>query len=142
MALLERTAQLASLLALFGDVQAGHGRLALIAGDAGSGKTTLVRSFTESIAGSVRAMWGQCDPMTTPRPLGPLLDIAPELGDEVVQALRRGNRTEVFDITLTALASRDTPGVVVFEDLHWADDATLDLVRFLSRRLAAVNLLL
>ena len=142
MDLLERSAELASLSRLFRDAQAGHGRLALIAGDAGSGKTTLVRSFTDSIAGSTRAMWGQCDPMTTPRPLGPLLDIAPELGDELVQALRSGNRAEVFDITLAALASRDTPAVVVFEDLHWADDATLDLVRFLSRRLAAVNLLL
>ena len=58
MDLLERTAQLASLSALFRDAQSGHGRLALIGGDAGSGKTTLVRSFTDSIARAAQAMWG------------------------------------------------------------------------------------
>jgi DNA-binding CsgD family transcriptional regulator/tetratricopeptide (TPR) repeat protein len=82
-----------------------------------------------------------CDSLSTPRPLGPLRDVADELGPEV-SALVRGSAAqhEIFAAVLDALRSR--PRVFVAEDLHWADEATLDLMRFLARRIAALPLLL
>jgi DNA-binding CsgD family transcriptional regulator len=142
MELLERTSQLSTLTALLRDAEAGYGRLALVAGDAGSGKTALLRNFSDTVAASTPPLWGMCDPMTTPRPLGPLLDIAPQLGGELVHALKNASRGDVFDSTLTALASRDRASVIVFEDMHWADEATLDLLSFLGRRLGALRLLM
>jgi hypothetical protein len=81
MDLLERDQQLETLASLFRDAQAGSGRLALVAGDAGSGKSVLLRRFCDSIAKATPAMWGICDPLSTPRPLGPLVDIAAQLGE-------------------------------------------------------------
>lgn len=142
MELLERDEQLAILSELLREVEAGHGRLGLVSGEAGSGKSALLRHFCESSGTTTPALWGMCDPLTTPRSLGPLLDIAPHLGEDMKTVLASGTRDAVFEATLTALAGRDTSVVIVFEDLHWADEATLDLVRFLGRRLGALNLLL
>jgi DNA-binding CsgD family transcriptional regulator/tetratricopeptide (TPR) repeat protein len=142
MDLLERDQQLETLASLFGDAQAGSGRLALVAGDAGSGKSVLLRRFCDSIAKATPAMWGICDPLSTPRPLGPLVDIAPQLGEHVCALLKGAHREGVFEATLDALASRNGVVVVVFEDLHWADESTLDLVRFLGRRIGNMNVLL
>ena len=82
-----------------------------------------------------------CDSLSTPRPLGPLRDVADELGPSV-SALLRGTAAqhEIFAAVLDALRAR--PRVFVVEDLHWADEATLDLVRFLARRIAGLPLLL
>ncbi|MBV8528310.1 MAG: AAA family ATPase [Candidatus Dormibacteraeota bacterium] len=142
MELLERAPQLERLAALLRGAESGHGRLAFVAGDAGSGKSSLLRAFCQSVSPATQSFWGMCDPLTTPRPLGPLLDIAPHLGVELAPLLRGAHRADVFDAMLATLAARDTAVVLVFEDLHWADDATLDLVGFLSRRLAALKLLL
>lgn len=142
MELLERGPQLATLAALLLDAESGHGRMALVAGDAGSGKSTLLRRFCDSVAASTPTMWGMCDPLTTPRPLGPLLDIAPALGGDVASLLRSANRDGVFDATVAALATRERSVVIVVEDLHWADEATLDLVRFIARRLGSLGLLM
>lgn len=141
MELLERAPHLGRLAEMVRDAEAGHGRLAFVAGDAGSGKSSLLREFCDSVS-PTPSLWGMCDPLTTPRPLGPLLDIAPGLGGELPALLNSANRADVFDAALAALAARDRALVIVFEDLHWADDATLDLVRFLARRLGALKLLL
>ena len=142
MELLERDQQLGALSALLRDVEAGEGRLALVAGDAGAGKSALVHRFCESMPEPRDAMWGMCDPLSTPRPLGPLIDIAPQLGDGIGELLSSGQREGLFEATRAALAARRMPGVAVFEDLHWADDATLDLLRFLGRRLRTSRVLI
>lgn len=142
MELLERDQQLGALNALLREVEAGEGRLALLAGDAGAGKSALVRTFCESMPEPRDAMWGMCDPLSTPRPLGPLVDIAPHLGDGIGDLLSSGRREGLFEATRAALADRRKPAIAIFEDLHWADDATLDLLRFLGRRLRAVRVLL
>jgi DNA-binding CsgD family transcriptional regulator/tetratricopeptide (TPR) repeat protein len=119
---------------------AGHGSVVLVAGEAGIGKTVLLRAFVERAR--AQPLWGMCDSLSTPRPLGPLRDVADELGPSV-PALLRGTAAaqhEIFAAVLDALRSR--PRVFVVEDLHWADEATLDLVRFLARRIAALPLLL
>ena len=118
---------------------AGHGSVVLVAGEAGIGKTVLLRAFVERAR--AQPLWGMCDSLSTPRPLGPLRDVADELGPSV-SALLRGTAAqhEIFAAVLDALRAR--PRVFVVEDLHWADEATLDLVRFLARRIAGLPLLL
>lgn len=136
MRLLERDPQLELLRGLFASAATGHGGMALLGGEAGAGKTVLMRSFIKAGGLVDRAMVGACDPLGTPRPLGPLLDIAPRLGPEFETAAAGGVvRADVFGMLLAALGSGREPDLVVFEDVHWADDATLDLLRFLGRRL-------
>ena len=113
----------------------------LVAGEAGIGKTVLLRAFVERVRAQAQPLWGMCDSLSTPRPLGPLRDVADELGAAVPDLLRgTAAQHEIFAAVLDALRSR--PRVFVVEDLHWADEATLDLVRFLARRIAALPLLL
>jgi DNA-binding CsgD family transcriptional regulator len=103
----------------------GRGSMVLLGGEAGIGKTTLVRQVAREVSG---AWLGACDPLETPRPLGPLLDMAPEL---LVGSPSRG---DVLAAVLGRLSTQDAPALVIFEDVHWADQATLDLLRFLGRR--------
>jgi predicted ATPase len=117
----------------------GRGSVVLVAGEAGVGKTVLLRAFAEQL--SVPVLWGMCDPLSTPRPLGPLRDVAGELGPAVAAVLRdAAARHEIFAAVLEAL--RAPSRTLVVEDLHWGDEATLDLVRFLARRISALPLLL
>ena len=103
------------------------GRVVVVAGEAGIGKTALVASLAEAH----RVLWGACDPLITPRPMGPLRDVARELGGSLAAAIESGSREGVLAAALDELAA-GASAVLVVEDLHWADDATLDL---LARRL-------
>ncbi|MDQ7844176.1 MAG: AAA family ATPase [Armatimonadota bacterium] len=75
MKLLEREQNLKDLKGWMDEAAAGHGRLVFIAGEAGVGKTALLRLFAQSVEGIARVAVGACDPLSTPRPLGPLLDV-------------------------------------------------------------------
>ncbi|GAA4560791.1 ATP-binding protein [Pseudonocardia xishanensis] len=119
----------------------GCGSVVLVTGEAGIGKTVLLRELVERTRSAAGSLWGMCDPLSTPRPLGPLRDVARALGGGVPELLRAGaDQHEVFATVVDALRGR--PRVFVVEDLHWADEATLDLVRFLARRIEALPLLL
>src|SRR5688500_6134498 len=76
MELLERTPLLSELGALLREAASGRGALALVGAEAGGGKSALVGRFCAEARGSARILVGACDPLATPRPLGPLLDIA------------------------------------------------------------------
>ena len=115
----------------------GRGRLVLIGGEAGIGKTTLVRAFCEGSA-SLRVLWGACDALYTPRPLGPFADMAQEAGGELGAVVEAGATPAVLVAALAGELGRRSPSVVVLEDLHWADEATLDVVRLLARRIESV----
>ena len=129
--LLERSDQLSALGDSLDSVAAdGGGRLVLVRGEAGVGKTALLRRFREDRDGAVRILWGNCDPLFTPRPLGPLLAL-PELEDVVAGEVLPH---EVVAALVDELR-RPAPTVFVLEDLHWADEATLDVLRLLCRRL-------
>ena len=129
--LLERSEQLSALGESLDSVAGeGSGRLALVRGEAGVGKTALLRRFREDRAGAVRILWGNCDPLFTPRPLGPLFAL-PELRDVVARDVLPH---EVVSALVDELR-RPAPTVFVLEDLHWADEATLDVLRLLCRRL-------
>lgn len=134
MRLLERDDALA-VLARATEAARTAGQLVSVSGEAGIGKTAVVRAFAERTA--ARVVWGHCDALATPRPLGPLLDMAGHLGGTTSRALEAGvPRHLVFAAFLADLVRATDPVVTVFEDVHWADDATLDLLQFVGRRIA------
>jgi len=140
MDLLERERDLAQLTAWFGPPAAGSGCVVLIGGEAGVGKTALVQRFSEQLHG-VRVLWGACDALFTPQPLAPLYDIARHTQGELLTALTAGSsRDAIFTCALGELERTKT--LVIFEDLHWADEATLDLLRYLGRRIRRTQAML
>jgi DNA-binding CsgD family transcriptional regulator/tetratricopeptide (TPR) repeat protein len=138
MELLERTDHLAQLAALLDDAARGSGRLVFLSGEAGVGKSALAQEFGDSIAGRARVLLGNCDALATPRPLGPLVDVASALNGEVGEILRSGRREGLFEAVLKDFVTHRRPTVLVIEDVQWADESTLDLIRYLGRRVGSV----
>ena len=141
--LLERSDQLRDLRAALARVVNGsHGETVLVTGDAGIGKTTLLRHFTTSVRNRARVFWTACDPLFAPRPLGPLLELADAVGGDLHDQIAGGGHA--FDVASALLRelSLAAPAVVVIEDLHWSDEATLDVIRLLARRIDSVPVLL
>ena len=140
--LLERESQLASLAEYAGEARQGDGRLVLIAGEAGVGKSALVEQAERGLP-EAAWHWGACDGLFTPRPLGPLYDIAGGLGGELLELCRAdAPREELFGALLRQVSAPGKPHVLVVEDVHWADEATIDLLRFLGRRIRDIPVLL
>lgn len=136
--LLERAELLNVLGGLLSVASNGNGLLVLLGGEAGVGKTSLVHSF--AAGQSIRVLSGACDPLATPRPMGPLFDIAADLGGPLQALLDSdGERDRAFRLLLQELISE--PTMVVLEDVHWADEATLDLLRFVGRRIGSTKAL-
>jgi DNA-binding CsgD family transcriptional regulator len=120
---------------------AGGGCIALVHGEAGIGKTALVREFTRRCP-QRRVLWGSCDDLYTPRVLAPLHDIASQSKGTLFEAINAGaNRDVIFNVVLDDL-EHGTPATFVFEDMQWADEATLDLLKFLGRRIARTRAIL
>lgn len=133
--LLEREELLESLAAHLDDARSGEGSMVLVAGEAGSGKTSLVGTFVASLDDSTLVIQGACDPLTTPRPLSPLHDFAAD-PDSGLGDLAPGDRPaiELFTEVIERLRRTIRPIVMVVEDVHWADEGTLDFLRFVGRR--------
>ncbi|HET8984423.1 MAG TPA: AAA family ATPase [Trueperaceae bacterium] len=122
---------------------ASTGRLVLIGGEAGVGKSALVRAFLTGLPSGPLKLIGACEALSAPRPLGPVLDFSHLIGDEFRALVEAGDqRQRIFTLLADRLRSAPQPHVLVIEDLHWADDATLDLVRFLGRRVGEWRALL
>jgi DNA-binding CsgD family transcriptional regulator/tetratricopeptide (TPR) repeat protein len=140
-ALRERSEQLSALAEMLADVgSSGQGRLVLVCGEAGIGKTALLRRFCD-VSGSTHVLWGKCDELYTPRPLGPMFEIAGRSGP--LAELLRGEATP-YEVTslLLEMLDADRPTIVVLEDMHLADEATLDVLRLLGGRAASVPALI
>jgi len=104
MKLLERAGFLDTLTGYAQDARQGSGRLVLVSGESGMGKTALVEAFQQQL-GQARWLWGACDGLLTPRPLGPLFDIGPQAGGELAVLCRRGAaRDQLFTAFLAELA--------------------------------------
>ncbi len=141
MALIERQRQLDELQDALAEAARGRGRLVLVGGEAGGGKTALLEAFCRRLGNDCRVLRGACDGVITPRPLGPVHDLAAQAGRPLADALGAGStRYELLAALLDELESA-APTVVVLEDLHWADEATLDLLRLVARRLAGTGAL-
>lgn len=140
MALLERELYLEQLQTALNDAAAGCGRLVLISGEAGIGKTSLVEQFTRQQTTARRVLWGACDDLFTPRPLGPLHDMAAQTQSNLSHLLHsNAPHATLFSTFLAELQGR--PLIAIFEDMHWADEASLDLVRYLGRRIGRTSAL-
>jgi DNA-binding CsgD family transcriptional regulator/tetratricopeptide (TPR) repeat protein len=132
--LLERDAVLARLRALAVTAATGDGRLVLLTGEAGIGKSALLRRLVDDLGDDMRVWSGACERLFAARPLGPLADMLPQLPNEVADAMRLAAPVhELLPSLLDAL--QQAPTLLVIEDVHWADEATLDLVALLARRL-------
>jgi DNA-binding CsgD family transcriptional regulator/tetratricopeptide (TPR) repeat protein len=133
--LLERDRELAVLREALARVDAGEGgALVLVHGEAGVGKTTLLRDFSRKHAEQGRVLWGSCEALFTPRPLGPFLDVADEVGGEFHDLVAAGTLPHEVASALVRELHNGPAAILVLEDLHWADEATLDVVRLLARR--------
>src|SRR5215472_7159511 len=142
MDLLERDHCFEQLSMLFRTATTGSGRTVLVSGEAGIGKTTLVELFVSQHCRAARQLWGACEALFTPRPLGPLYDIAAQTRGTLSALLSRDTpRHMMFSAFLDDLQKGASPTVVVFEDVHWADEATLDLIKFLGRRIPQLTTL-
>ncbi|MFZ0903452.1 MAG: AAA family ATPase, partial [Mycobacterium sp.] len=145
-ALLERESVLAELEHCLRSAARGAGRVVLLRGEAGVGKTAVIRRFVGGLGQQMRVLPGWCDPLAAPRPLGPLLDALAALSGAqaaaVSQAIDRGDSEGVYASVLRLLADTTSGWVWVIEDAHWADGGTLDLLRFVARRVASLPVLL
>jgi len=134
-------------LDLLGDLlreSARGGRVAVVAGEAGIGKSVLVTEFARRCGPAARVLWGGCDRLITPRALGPLHDIGRQTRGVLADRLSAGAaREEIFAAFLDELSGppqRPRP-VVVVEDAHWADEATLDWLVWSGRRIGRMSAL-
>jgi DNA-binding CsgD family transcriptional regulator/tetratricopeptide (TPR) repeat protein len=132
--LLERDEPLADLQSSLARARTGAGRLVLVGGEAGVGKTALVRRLCDELGLAATVHWGECDPLLTPRPLAPFHEIADAAGGPVRDAINAGASTHQVAAAVLGAGDRRTPLVLVLEDVHWADEATLDVLRVLGRR--------
>lgn len=142
MELLERNSYLETLDILYHQASSGEGHTIFVMGEAGIGKTSLVNAFLKQVGDSSLIYVGACDSLFTPTPLGPLYDIARKISHSFWKLLRsETDRACIFASLIQELEFKSVPIVLVFEDVHWADEATLDLIKFLARRISRLNCL-
>ncbi|HVK52243.1 MAG TPA: AAA family ATPase, partial [Pseudoxanthomonas sp.] len=139
MNLFERESQLESLDRLLEAAVGGAGSVVLVGGEAGIGKTSLLTAFRQR-HDTINLWWGSCDALQTPHPLAPLHDIIRNNPVGFGRQLDSLGRMQLFEAVLAELQL--APTLFVVEDAHWADEATLDLLRFLGRRLQQTPCLL
>ncbi|MBV8578627.1 MAG: AAA family ATPase, partial [Acetobacteraceae bacterium] len=141
--LVERVEFLRQLDEKLARARRGAGQAVFISGEAGIGKSALIRAFSAGVPSCGVVARGYCEALTTPRALGPVLEILFQLGLKSLSDVEAGHAREVaFNEALARLRVAEQETVVVLEDLHWADEASLDFVRFLGRRIGQTRALL
>lgn len=137
--LLEREAELAVLNGTVAAAGRDGGSFVLISGEAGIGKTSLLSTFVDGLDAGVRVLSGVCDDLATPRTLGPFHDMARKGAKRLRDALGSQQHSVLFPSVLAELDDPLATVIVTIEDVHWADDGTLDVLRFLARRLESLH---
>jgi DNA-binding CsgD family transcriptional regulator/tetratricopeptide (TPR) repeat protein len=133
--LLERQAQLEELAQHLREAGSSAGMMTFVSGEAGAGKSALVEQFAQQPPRGTRVLWGHCDALQTSRVLGPVNEVAAGLSLSGTASESDGSRAQLFSRLLERLSAPNPVSLVVLEDIHWADEATLDFVRFLGRRI-------
>jgi DNA-binding CsgD family transcriptional regulator/tetratricopeptide (TPR) repeat protein len=137
--LLEREGALAALADARDAAARGEGRVVFVTGEPGIGKTSLVTRFVDELEAGARVLLGTCDDLSIPRPLGPLRDLAGTVAAPLEQALATGAAAhDVQSLLLSELERPPRPTVLVIEDVHWADNATLDTITVVGRRIRSL----
>jgi DNA-binding CsgD family transcriptional regulator len=139
--LLERENELQTLAEVAGEAAHGRGRLVLVGGEAGIGKTSLARALREQLRDEFTFLSGGCEPLSVPVPLAPIREQLEAAGDQDAAALDSDDRLSLLR-TWAAALERHAPVVAVVEDAHWADPLTLDLVRLMVSRVEALRVVL
>jgi DNA-binding CsgD family transcriptional regulator len=140
--LLEREPVLEGLREALAEARDGRGGVVLVPGEAGVGKTLVLRRFCAEVRPFARVLWGNCDALLTPRPLGPFADIARVTSDRFLELVEGHAKPHAVADWLLGELTTAAPAVVVLEDVHWADEATLDVLRIVGRRIESVPALL
>jgi DNA-binding CsgD family transcriptional regulator/tetratricopeptide (TPR) repeat protein len=142
MELIERDIFLALLQSKFENISEGEGHCVFVSGEAGIGKTSLVKTFCKELKKTSNIYLGTCDALFTPRPLAPLYDILLQIGKGLPENSGDiADRTAFFTRVFHELSNKKEPGLIIFEDIHWADEATLDFIKFLGRRITQLRYL-
>ena len=139
-ALLERSESLEWLEDALKSAWTTAGNAVALIGEAGIGKTTALRAFRQRHSQDADVLWGMCDPLVTQRPFAPVADVARERPWR--HLLEGTDRASVFEAFLEELTEATRPKIVVIEDVHWADEATLDVLTFLGRRVSLTHSLI
>ena len=112
----------------------------VVVGESGAGKTAFVEHFLAERVGQARTLSAACDRLTTPRPLGPIRDVADAMGENTRRMLGDAEHAlDIFDAVFADLGA--SPTVLVMDDLQWADQGTVDMLRFVLRRVHRCPLL-
>jgi DNA-binding CsgD family transcriptional regulator/tetratricopeptide (TPR) repeat protein len=141
--LLERDGALAALAEVHDAAARGEGRVVFVTGEPGIGKTALVTRFVRDLEPGARVLFGSCDDLSIPRPLGPFRDVVGSVSALLEEALSTGAALhEIQALLIAELELPPEPTVLVLEDVHWADDATLDMLTVLGRRIGSLPALM
>jgi DNA-binding CsgD family transcriptional regulator/tetratricopeptide (TPR) repeat protein len=140
--LLERAGELTVLTDAVEDAAQRRGTVVLIAGEPGIGKSTLLRTWLGDPDLPARPLVGWCDDLLTSRTHGPFRDVARSTGGALAEAIASSDTPGVMEALHELLSDPLRPTALVLEDVHWADEATLDVVRFLGRRIARLPAIL
>jgi DNA-binding CsgD family transcriptional regulator len=135
---LEREIELELLGGVLARVEVSGGQVVLVRGEAGIGKSALVKAFVEANGRNAHVYYGVCDDLLIPRALGPFWDIARD-EPSLVPLLEKGDRTAVMQAAIELLSASLRPNIMVIEDTQWSDEATLDAIRYLGRRIGRTN---
>jgi DNA-binding CsgD family transcriptional regulator/tetratricopeptide (TPR) repeat protein len=139
MELLERDGPLAALAEARDGASKGHGSVVLVTGEPGIGKTALVTRFVETLGGEARVLWGACDDLSVPRPLGPFRDLVGSASASLQEALSsEAPPHRIHSLLLEELEGLPRPTILVVEDIHWSDQATLDAITVIGRRIGGL----
>jgi ATP/maltotriose-dependent transcriptional regulator MalT len=142
MELIERDGFLRSLETLFESVIEGEGHCILLSGEAGIGKTSLIKSFYKEKKDNCKIYQGTCDALFTPRPLAPIYDIIWQIQKDTNEnELHNVDKSLLFNQLFNGLEQQRKPVIIIIEDIHWADEATLDFIKFFARRIGRIHCL-
>jgi DNA-binding CsgD family transcriptional regulator len=142
MELIERAGFLTLLQKQFSAIAGGEGHCVFVSGEAGIGKTSLVKTFCRALRQDYNVYTGTCDALFTPRPLAPLYDILLQVNSDLWKnSGSMADRTGLFSSFFHELSHQQKSFIIVFEDIHWADEATLDFIKFLARRITQLRCL-